>query len=235
MIVEIVPTIPKDVLLVLDKNKIKTPRQIKSEQTKNRIFEAAQELIKKYGFEYLTVKNICEVAKVSNGTFYHNFSSKDEVMSHYLVNGYQQYVEQINDRESEPDFIKRILNIYTFYGRYCEKTSVDFIAKYYSTQNKALCRRDLAYQDAKDSEYNSIIVQTAYDLRRAKQDGQLKNEVDPASSAADLCTMVKGIIFEWALNEGNLPLEKTMNSILGTYLIGLSSNLYRQNILKYDD
>ena len=225
----------KDVLFVISYNKLKTPRQIKSEQTKNKIFEAAQELIKKYGFEYLTVKNICEVADISNGTFYHNFKTKDELLTHYLIAGYQQYLEQAVSQESEPDFIKRILTIYTFYGKYCEKTGVDFIGKYYSTQNKALCRRDIAYQEVKDSEYTSIISQTVYDLKQAKEDGQLKQEVDPATSAADLCTLVKGIIFEWALNEGVLPLEETMERILGAFLIGISSKKYQNEYLKSED
>lgn len=45
-------------------------QQLKSKETKDRIFQAAKTILRKKGYEGLSIKNICEEAGVSNGSFY---------------------------------------------------------------------------------------------------------------------------------------------------------------------
>ena len=56
----------------------------KSKETKEKIFQAAKEIIQKSGYENLSIKNICEKAGVSNGSFYHHFKTKDDLLSYYI-------------------------------------------------------------------------------------------------------------------------------------------------------
>ena len=44
-------------------------QQLKSKETKGRIFRAAKTILQKQGYEQLSIKNICEEAGVSNGSF----------------------------------------------------------------------------------------------------------------------------------------------------------------------
>lgn len=44
-------------------------QQKKSKETKARIFRAAKQILQKKGYEELSIKNICEEAGVSNGSF----------------------------------------------------------------------------------------------------------------------------------------------------------------------
>ena len=44
-------------------------QQRKSKETKERIFQAAKRILQKSGYEELSIKNICEEAGVSNGSF----------------------------------------------------------------------------------------------------------------------------------------------------------------------
>lgn len=53
-------------------------QQIKSRETRAKIFQAAKRILQKQGYEQLSIKNICEEAGVSNGSFYHHFKTKDE-------------------------------------------------------------------------------------------------------------------------------------------------------------
>ncbi len=48
-------------------------QQLKSRETKERIFQAARRILQKSSYENLSIKNICEEAGVSNGSFYHHF------------------------------------------------------------------------------------------------------------------------------------------------------------------
>lgn len=59
-------------------------QQLKSRETKRRIFRAAKTILQKKGYEQLSIKNICEEAGVSNGSFYHHFKTKDDLLSYYL-------------------------------------------------------------------------------------------------------------------------------------------------------
>ena len=59
-------------------------QQLKSKETKDRIFQAAKTILRKKGYEGLSIKNICEEAGVSNGSFYHHFKTKDDLLSYYI-------------------------------------------------------------------------------------------------------------------------------------------------------
>ena len=59
-------------------------QQQKSKETKERIFRAAKRILQKNGYEELSIKNICEEAGVSNGSFYHHFKTKDDLLSYYI-------------------------------------------------------------------------------------------------------------------------------------------------------
>ena len=59
-------------------------QQLKSKETKERIFQAAKKILQKNGYENLSIKNICEEAGVSNGSFYHHFKTKDDLLSYYI-------------------------------------------------------------------------------------------------------------------------------------------------------
>ena len=55
-------------------------QQQKSMETKARIFAAAKNILQKDGYEALSIKNICDEAGVSNGSFYHHFKTKDDLL-----------------------------------------------------------------------------------------------------------------------------------------------------------
>ena len=56
----------------------------KYKKTKGRIFRAAKTILQEKGYEALSIKNICEEAGVSNGSFYHHFKTKDDLLSYYI-------------------------------------------------------------------------------------------------------------------------------------------------------
>lgn len=57
----------------------KSRRQLQSEQTKDRLFHAAMELLAERNFDDITIRDIVARAEVSIGTFYNYYSTKMEV------------------------------------------------------------------------------------------------------------------------------------------------------------
>ena len=72
-------------------------QQKKSKETKARIFHAAKTILQKQGYDQLSIKNICDEAGVSNGSFFHHFKTKDDLLSYYI--------------EEQPSIFRRIQKI----------------------------------------------------------------------------------------------------------------------------
>jgi AcrR family transcriptional regulator len=66
--------------------------QIRSEETRNHILEAATHLFSKTGYDATGVAEICQAAGVSKGAFYHHFPSKQAVFME-LLNSYLNGIE----------------------------------------------------------------------------------------------------------------------------------------------
>ena len=77
--------------------------------TKERLFDAAQALILAKGFAATTVDEICGAAKLTKGSFFHYFESKDElgktVLERFCAKG-KQMLEAVYGNERDP--LKRV-------------------------------------------------------------------------------------------------------------------------------
>ena len=113
-------------------------QQQKSRETKEKIFQAAKRILQKKGYEELSIKNICEEAGVSNGSFYHHFKTKDDLLSYYIED---QLVDD-PDLLELPDNVEGvkagIIQVYMNYVKYCRELGVEFMSEYYDTKNQAL-------------------------------------------------------------------------------------------------
>lgn len=56
-----------------------TSRQLQAKATKEKIFDTATEMIKKYGYDNVTIEDICSQCNIAKGLFYHYFKSKIDI------------------------------------------------------------------------------------------------------------------------------------------------------------
>ncbi len=68
--------------------------QERSETTRRRLLQAAQQLFAQQGYETTSVQQICQAAGVSKGAFYHHFPSKHALFLHLL----QRWLAGIQDQ-----------------------------------------------------------------------------------------------------------------------------------------
>lgn len=193
---------------------IKLPRQVRSQQVKNRIFEAAVKLIKEHGYEYVTVNNVCAAADVSVGSFYHHFANKDELISYYLVAGYEKYQSEF-ESAAQCDVVTSVVKIYQLYSRFCVEQGLEFIKNYYNANNSSL--------DTSNSYMNTpgklpILHESYVVLRKALDEGYLRPDTNVEQLTDDLCTLEKGNIFEWALSNARNDLVANTERMIRCYL-----------------
>jgi AcrR family transcriptional regulator len=72
------------------------PRSARREATRQRILDAAREVIAEMGVSGATVEHICEAAGFTRGAFYSNFADKDEVIDALLDREQNRLLDQLD-------------------------------------------------------------------------------------------------------------------------------------------
>lgn len=189
-------------------------QQKKSLETKRKIFRAAKNILQKQGYEQLSIKNICEEAGVSNGSFYHHFKTKDDLLSYYIEE--QPSINpDLLDLPSSADEAKiAIIHVYLHYAEYCRELGVEFMANYYTPKNQAL------NPDIRTARPYPILTVENY-LRKAIDKGIVTPKIPLDDILTDIRMLVIGNVFEWCLHDGNNDFEGNIRRSLGKYLDGI--------------
>lgn len=189
-------------------------QQQKSKETKERIFQAAKRILKKKGYEELSIKNICEEAGVSNGSFYHHFRTKDDLLSYYIEEQPSIRPKLLELPKDAAEAKMAIIQVYLNYVKYCRELGVEFMAGYYNPKNQALnaVRRT-------ERPYPIVTVQ-AY-VEKALAAGRIRLNVEIEAFTTDVRMIVIGNVFEWCLRDGQTDFEGNMTRSLGKYLDGV--------------
>lgn len=189
-------------------------QQLKSIETKGRIFRAAKEILKHEGYEALSIKNICTKANVSNGSFYHHFKTKDDLLSYYIEEQPSIDPELLKLPKDKETVKAVIVRIYLNYAKYCEELGVEFISSYYTPKNQSLNPETWA------SRSYPIVIVTDY-LQNALNHNiiHLKYSLDEVTT--DIRLIMTGNIFEWSLKNGTIDIQKNIRRNLESYLNGI--------------
>lgn len=191
-------------------------QQLKSKATKDKIFKAAKEILKQDGYEALSIKNICESAGVSNGSFYHHFQTKEDLLSYYIEHLPSVNAHTFDMPASLDETIETIIQVYLNYVDYCKDLGVEFLANYYVPRNEALnphLRTERAYP----------IVTVRHYLEKVLAAEIIHTTTPLEEITTDIRMIVIGNVFEWCINNGNTNFDKNVRRSLNSYLKGTLS------------
>ncbi len=186
-------------------------QQQKSRETREKIFQAAKRILQKEGYEALSIKNICEEAGVSNGSFYHHFKTKDDLLSYYIEDQPQIDPDLLELPENVAGVKRGIIQVYMNYVSYCRELGVEFMAGYYDTKNQALNAASRT-----ERPYPIVTVQTY--VEKAIEAGIVRLNVEIEEFTTDIRMIVIGNVFEWCVKHGEADFEGNMSRSLGKYL-----------------
>ena len=188
-----------------------TKQQLKSKETKERIFQAAKTILQRSGYENLSIKNICEEAGVSNGSFYHHFKTKDDLLSYYIEAQPTINPELLDIPRNKEEAITAIVGVYLNYAAYCKELGVDFVSGYYTPRNQAL------NPDIRTERPYPIVTVQQY-LEKSVAEGAIELKLTIAEVVNDIRMLVIGNAFEWAMRNGEVDIEANMKRSLSYYL-----------------
>lgn len=186
-------------------------QQQKSRETREKIFQAAKRILQKKGYEELSIKNICEEAGVSNGSFYHHFKTKDDLLSYYIEDQPKIDPDLLELPQSIGEVKEGIIQVYMNYVKYCRELGVEFVSEYYDTKNQAL---NAAIR--MERPYPIVTVQNY--VEKAVKSGIVRLNVGIEEFTTDIRMIVIGNVFEWCVKHGEADFEGNMARSLGMYL-----------------
>ena len=189
------------------------PKTAEPQDSKQKLIDTTVALIKKYGADSITVRNVCEEAGLSIGTFYHHFQNKDDLLMHFVR---ETSFESFQLETPLSDTAGRVCELYMhLIDRYLA-LGEEFMKSFYTTGNKALS----AYMGQSDGCFaeGTVMARCERELLEAKQQGYLKKEADAHMLSIDICTIVKGCVFEWALDDGQMNIAEALQRIISAYL-----------------
>ena len=189
-------------------------QQLKSKETKERIFQAAKNILQRSGYEALSIKNICEEASVSNGSFYHHFKTKDDLLSYYIEAQPTINPELLDLPQNKEDAKRAIVEVYLNYVSYCKELGVEFMAGYYTPRNQAL------NPDIRTERPYPIVTVQKY-LEKAVDANAISLNLSIQEVVTDIRMLVIGNVFEWSMRNGEVDFAENMKRSISHYLDGV--------------
>lgn len=188
------------------------PRSAESVDARQKLIDTTVELIKKYGADSVTVRNVCETAGLSVGTFYHHFQNKDDLLMHFVR---ETSFESFTLQAPSARIASRVCELYMHLINRYMALGEEFMKSFYTTGNRALS----AYMCEENGAFaaGTVMARCERELTDAQAQGVIKPDADVHLLSMDICTIVKGCVFEWALNDGKMDIHATLTRMLDRY------------------
>lgn len=178
----------------------KTNRQLQAERTKHKIYVNARKLIVEYGFDNVTVDEICKQCGISKGLYYHYFKSKADI----IIEGYSEcdeYFEtHVRNSMTKENYIDRIVEFIDHQLNYAENLGIDVIIQAYKSQ----------IQHGNDffiSEGRTLPLILKEIIADGQQKGDIRTDIEADYIENFILKFSRGLIYDWCLHNGKYNIK----------------------------
>lgn len=186
-------------------------RELQARETKARLLKCTREMLKTKRIEELKIKDICEMAKVSVGAFYHHFPNKAQIIVELYKEVDEEFSKNIYPKFCNQEPVLAILGYLKAQCSYGVKMGNDMIRNIYKAQvdmgNQFFLSTDRGLP------HHLLLL-----VRRAVDCGRLAKNKDADQITNDLLIITRGIIYHWCVNEGTSDMAALVVRIAGGYL-----------------
>ena len=183
----------------------KTKRQLQAEQTKDKLFYAAEQLLAERDFDEITIRDIVARADVSIGTFYHYYATKLDVFyetyrvaDHYFT----KTVAPLMVQDSTYENILLFFNCYVTYN--ADLTDRKMLRLLYNPGNTYFNR------DPHQGMQGVLLTLIEQGLAR----GELVSKDSAEDVVRYLMICARGLIYNWCTTNYAYDLHSEMNNFI---------------------
>ncbi len=184
--------------------------------TKSRIVDAAWKLFYEQGFEDTTVEDIILQSGTSKGSFYHYFSSKDDLLGTLALLFDEKYEELAATLEGEHHALDTLLFLNKELFLMIEnRIDLSLLSHLLSSQ--------LTVQGGKHLlDHNRVYFKL---LRRVVSEGQAKGELRGDMTAGEIVRLYamteRALLYDWCLRNGDYSLSDYSAKVLPLFFASL--------------
>lgn len=184
-------------------NRTNTKRQEQAEETRNRIYSSAIELMEQNGFGNFTIADISKKAGVSVGAFYHYFDSKNDILAEIFYRADDYFSTVVVDSLNQSSIPEQIVEYFDHYAKFNVTSGVETTQQLFNPKIKFFI------------EEGRPMLEILEDLiRKGQENNEIRGDTDAKELVEYLLTMARGVVFEWSLYDGNYDLEARMRKYM---------------------
>lgn len=187
--------------------------------TREKILAAAMEVVERDGMAALTVRNICDQAGLSTGSFYNLFSGKDDLINYYLQRAFRSYKERSEAIGKGYNTIEKCLLLYRNYVRCCKSAGIEFVSGLYAANNSPFF--DFVHREDEDDLVLGSIRQY---LEEGQENGEIRQDIDMEEALLRIASLVTGSMFYWCVFNGRIDVVYQTDGLLQVYLLSLATD-----------
>lgn len=181
----------------------KTSITKKGRQTREKIFQAALNLIKERGYEQTTLVDICKAAGIASGTFYHHFASKQDILIEYVREESQDLLNYYASLPKE-SYAEAFLQVMDYQALYFERKGTEFVSTFYAI----MLSRNSVYNYGEFSLFS--IIYDCFDK------GQKQGEFTQAFPPGYMFELAVGLLYTitsyWCIYSSGVELRRDIRS-----------------------
>jgi TetR/AcrR family fatty acid metabolism transcriptional regulator len=184
----------------------------KSQLTKERVMRSSVAIMTRKGYENTTIRDICNEAKVSIGTFYSYFKTKNDIFfanyktaDEYFTNTVAQII--IGRKATD-----KIIDFFRYYARLNVNTGVEMCKILFNPDNSWFVRHRPMQQVLENI------------IREGQDQAEIIDDMEAARIVDLLFILMRGCCYNWCIQNGNYDLELQMVDYLKTVLPALQKN-----------
>ncbi len=188
-------------------------RQRKKEETRKKIIEAAADLFRRQGFANTAVDQITEAADVGKGTFYNYFETKEAVVTAFIDEESQAYMQSLQMVMLLPGTEQRLKAVMIESARWVEA-------------NPELMRIDVAYRTHRNLghpeylESDGLWNLVCQLLTFGQQAGDIRDDQAVLELATYFYGLLSGVLIAWFDWPAGLSLGERMERMVEFFING---------------
>jgi AcrR family transcriptional regulator len=184
-------------------NRTNTTRKEQAEETRNRIYTSAIELMEEKGFGNFTIEDISKKAGVSVGAFYHYFDSKNDILADIFYRADEYFSTKVVTSLSRSSILEQIVEYFDYYAQFNVASGVETTQQLFNPKIKFFIEEERP------------MLKILEDLiNKGQEKNEIRGDMDAKELVRYLLVMARGIVFEWSLYDGNYDLEAKMNKYM---------------------
>ena len=196
-----------------------TSRDIKNLQTRQLILNTANRLFQEQRYENVTINDICRESGVSVGSFYHHFSSKEQLVELYYQD-FDRYLAEYVESFRRMNALEALGALVSREMDYLETNTT------YPTQ---ICIMQLSAGGSYVSDSGRVYYNCMDMIARKLLDEKVVHHISHTELKATLIRCIRGVVYDWCLHRGAYNLKTQALRDIRLVIAGLRSTAVRDD------